>query len=346
MELFNSLKIAVDGPVSETLGALTSLSLDTSLTLREELFKQTLSLNLASDGDVLVSRRDSRKKPLGVKLAEDVVSLIGCIKNTLAVPRSLLKNGKRNKKYLDTQRTCEASLSNMPCGPPPVMPSLSCPTPSLAPSFQHQVIQSANSVSESTRFMSVMKDLNLLKNTVNELKKSLTHLLKLSLPSTPPNFCHVRVGFPNPSSLMIDTASLSDLLGCPALTSQRVGSSLKVKIHKECLFNAIQSSSPSSHLVQVWKNNLCSSSKAMVQISSSTIPPVKSFKCPLGKRHIKDAFLSNLCWKSRVAFREWKEVGRPPAGPVYENRKKCKRRVSEYVSKCRARLERKAIPTA
>ena len=76
MELFNSLKIAVDGPVSETLGALTSLSLDTSLTLREELFKQTLSLNLASDGDVLVSRRDSRKKPLGVKLAEDVVSLI------------------------------------------------------------------------------------------------------------------------------------------------------------------------------------------------------------------------------------------------------------------------------
>ena len=117
MELLNSLKIAVDGPISETLGALTSLSLDTSLTLREELFKQTLSLNLASDGDVLVSRRDSRKKPLGVKLAEDVVSLIGCIKNTLAVPRSLLKNGKRNKEYLDTQRTCEASLSNMPCEP-------------------------------------------------------------------------------------------------------------------------------------------------------------------------------------------------------------------------------------
>ena len=176
MELFNSLKIAVDVPVSETLGALTSLSLDTTLTLREELFKQTLSLNLASDGNVLVSRRDSRKKPLGVKLAEDVVSLIKCIKNTLAVPRSLLKNGKRNKEYLDTQRTCEASLPNMPCGPPPVMPSLSCPTPSLAPSSQHQVIQSANSVSESTRFMSVMKELNLLKNTLNELKKSLTHL--------------------------------------------------------------------------------------------------------------------------------------------------------------------------
>ena len=91
-------------------------------------------------------------------------------------------------------------------------------------------------------------------------------------------------------------------------------------------------------------------SKAMVSISSSTIPPthppppsVKSSKCPQGKRHIKDAFLSNLCWQLRVAFCEWKAAGRPPAGPAYEKRKECKRNVSEHVSKCRARLERKAI---
>ena len=69
MELFNSLKIAVDGPVSETLGALTSLSLDTSLTLREELFKQTLSLNLASDGDVLVSREGFKEEATGGKVS-------------------------------------------------------------------------------------------------------------------------------------------------------------------------------------------------------------------------------------------------------------------------------------
>ena len=94
MELLKSLKIDVDGPSSETLGNLTSLSLDTSLSLREELFKQALTLNLASDNDSLVSRRDSRKKPLGIKLAEDVVTLIGCIKNSQVVPRSLLKNGK------------------------------------------------------------------------------------------------------------------------------------------------------------------------------------------------------------------------------------------------------------
>ena len=47
MELFNSLKIAVDGPVSETLGALTSLSLDTSLTLyvRSSSSKPSLSIS-------------------------------------------------------------------------------------------------------------------------------------------------------------------------------------------------------------------------------------------------------------------------------------------------------------
>ena len=75
--------------------------------------------------------------------------------------------------------------------------------------------------------MSIMKDLNLLKNAISDLEKSVSFLTKQSLPSTPPNFCHVRVDFPNPSCLSIDTASLSALLGCPILATLRVGSSLK-----------------------------------------------------------------------------------------------------------------------
>ena len=118
MELLKSLMIDVGGPTSETLGNLTSLSLDTSLTLREELFKQALALNLACDSDSLVSRRDSKKKPLGIKLAEDVVSLIGCVKNSQDVPRSLLKNGKRSREYLDSQRKTEATLTSEPSGTP------------------------------------------------------------------------------------------------------------------------------------------------------------------------------------------------------------------------------------
>ena len=147
MELLKSLKMDVDGPSSETLGNLTSLSLDTSLSLREELFKQALSLNLACDNDSLVSRRDSRKKPLEINLAEDV-TLIGCVKNSQVVPRSSLKNGKQSRQYLDTQRESEAALSSEPSGTPP-NPS---PTPP-APLSQPQVIQSSKSVSESSRFV-------------------------------------------------------------------------------------------------------------------------------------------------------------------------------------------------
>ena len=90
------------------------------------------------------------------------------------------------------------------------------------------------------------------------------------------------------------------------------------------------------------ESDLLIASEALVSISCSTIP-IKHLNRSLGKRHIKDAFLSNLCWKSRVAFREWKEAGRPLSGLVYEKRKECKRKVSEYISKCRGRLERKSI---
>ena len=41
-------------------------------------------------------------------------------------------------------------------------------------------------------------------------------------------------------------------------------------------------------------------------------------------------------WRSHVAYWEWKAVGQ---GPVYENRKKCKREVASYLTKCRARIE-------
>ena len=76
-----------------------------------------------------------------------------------------------------------------------------------------------------------MKEVNLLKNSVNDLKKSLTHISKVSLQSAPPNFCHIRVVFPNPSCLSLDKLSLSNLLNCPVITCIRIGSSWKVKIH-------------------------------------------------------------------------------------------------------------------
>ena len=44
-----------------------------------------------------------------------------------------------------------------------------------------------------------------------------------------------------------------------------------------------------------------------------------------------------------MAFREWKAAGRPRSGPIFEERKNCKRDVSSHLSRCRARIERDSI---
>ena len=121
----------------------------------------------------------------------------------------------------------------------------------------------------------------------------------------------------------------------------RDGSALTYAAQVEAIINPLLEKDYSS--IDEIEADLLIVSKAMVSISSSIIPHVKSSNLPQGKRHIKDAFLSHLCWLSRVAFREWKAAGHPSAGPAYEKRKECKRKVSEHLSKCRARLERKAI---
>ena len=56
-----------------------------------------------------------------------------------------------------------------------------------------------------------------------------------------------------------------------------------------------------------------------------------------------DAHLSTLCWRSRVAFRQWTAAGSPRSGPLYDERKTCKKNVRVYLSHCQAQLQRKAI---
>ena len=40
-------------------------------------------------------------KPLPVKLSEDICSLLHCRKKHSHIPRSIVKNGKRDKNYLE-----------------------------------------------------------------------------------------------------------------------------------------------------------------------------------------------------------------------------------------------------
>ena len=85
--------------------------------------------------------------------------------------------------------------------------------------------------------------------------------------------------------------------------------------------------------------DICHVSKSLISIAYLTVtnsrPPNQ------GIHRIKDAHLSTLCWRSREAFRQWKAVGCPRAGPAYE--KRCKRDVSSHLAKCRARAQRISI---
>ncbi len=113
-------------------------------------------------------------------------------------------------------------------------------------------------LSESARFSSFMKDINLLRNEVKDLKKDISLLHRQKQSTSVPSTCHIKVSFPHSVlPLPPDPVKVSNLLGCPVLCISRVGPcSLKVKIPKECLHNALTSSEPNSHLVHVWRNRI------------------------------------------------------------------------------------------
>ena len=152
-----------NAPASESLPILLPLPLQTLLTLREELLRAATVQGLASTGDVLVSRRDSKKSPLSKKLSDDIISLLCCPKNESVVPRSLLKKGKRGKDYLERSRLAEQEQAISQAPPPPLLTSTS--------QVHQQQGPPPTSLSDSVRFSSLMKDFNLLRNDVNDPKE-------------------------------------------------------------------------------------------------------------------------------------------------------------------------------
>ena len=253
MEKIHELGVDLNSPTSESLPLLISLPLHVLLTLRNEIFTEASSLGLTCEGDVPVSRRDSRLKPLNTKLAEDIISLLICIKNESPVVRTLLKNGKRRKYDLDASRRSEitnsqeSTLSSQEASPDSSVVPSTASIPSLS-----------STLNESTRFSSLMKDINLLRNEVKDLKKDISLLHHQKQSTSVPSTCHIKVSFPHHAPpLPPDPDLVKSLLGCPVLCVSRVGpTSLKVKIPKECLHNAITSSRSNSHMVHVWKNRI------------------------------------------------------------------------------------------
>ena len=253
--------------MSEYQPVLASLPLHNLFSIRDELFLSAASRGLTAEGDVLVSRRDTRKNPLCHRLADDVIALTVCLKNYSPVPRSLLKNGKRKKDYLELSRQSEIVV-NSQLEPPATAASSSCPvTPRPAPA-------ESVSVCDTVRFSSMMREINLLRSDVNGLKRDVSLLNRncQSQPSTALDTCHIKVYFPSPASPVLNPVQVSRLLGCPVLLVTRISAkSIKVKIPKISLLDCLQSSDPTSHLVYVWKNHVsCPSSRSSLRASPSS----------------------------------------------------------------------------
>ena len=130
-----------------------------------------------------------------------------------------------------------------------------------------------------------MKDLNLLREDVINLKRDIVALHREKQSSTVPSTCHIKVYFPHSVTPPSTDSEVSQLLSCSVVRVTRVSPfSLKVKIPRVCLFNALQSSAPNSHLVHIGKNHVPRTSSSMhipmqVQSSNQNSICVASWNC-------------------------------------------------------------------
>ena len=85
MDKVRQLGVDLNAPVSESVVILSSCSISQLLSVRSALFEDSVAHGLTCEGDVLVSRRDSRKYSLISKLIDDISVLLSSLKNNSSV---------------------------------------------------------------------------------------------------------------------------------------------------------------------------------------------------------------------------------------------------------------------
>ena len=129
----------------------------------------------------------------------------------------------------------------------------------------------------------------------------------------------------------------------PLFPSNDLDSSTAVKEHSVLLYSNASNDAVRPLLSMHDDLNQDILSIAQTLQSSANMHILAKIKKPHHTQKIYDKMLSNLCWKSRCAFRRWKEANRPRSGELYDDKRKCKRDVQQYLNKKRANLERKRI---
>ena len=69
---------------------------------------------------------------------------------------------------------------------------------------------------------------------------------------------------------------------------------------------------PSYSSIEEVEHDLHYVCQKLIEAANLLIPKMKT----RATEKVRDKTLSHLCWKSRCAFRNWKEAGRPRSGPI------------------------------
>ena len=165
--------INLDMCVSELGRSITrSLSAGSISSIRNDLFLEATESALTTPGDALVTRRKTNGgKTVKEKHASDICQLVGAIKNKTAIPRTLLRNGKRSlDEFTASQARHQVTLLhhmlNASQLSEPDTPMVNVPDDSTTTVFRSTVVSDISSLKSSID--SLREDIQVLKGKLNK----------------------------------------------------------------------------------------------------------------------------------------------------------------------------------
>lgn len=183
LSLFNGIHSGL--PRQEFIELLSVFPADSLKSLRADLFVEAQDLGLVPHGLPLVDRRDSALRPISKALSDDVWTIVQCINNKECIPRTVLKNGKRSQKFLQSQNSNSShAVDRAHKATTPL--STNIPVPSTQPSVSRRDHSNATLPSRSkVSDMLISRDINTLKDELRQLKSELSCIRNASTTTTP-----------------------------------------------------------------------------------------------------------------------------------------------------------------
>lgn len=165
---FTAFGISANQTKAEFVDTLSTYQLADLTLLRDDLFDDLVSANLVPTdflGLPMVTRRNTISRSIYKILSEDCWVLLDCLTHNTPIPRSLLKNGKRDKSFVSSQprpvpclHPASIQTNSSAVGPTPSSPKVSSDVASHLPSSR----------SISDHF--IARELSTLRNDLDNLK--------------------------------------------------------------------------------------------------------------------------------------------------------------------------------